>query len=175
MEDEGDRMKFHRDGTLPTKGEIFVFGSNLGGVHGAGAALVARQQFGAKPRVGVGPTGRAYAIPTKNETITEPLPLPVINAYVDQFLDYAQMHYDYDSAMKKHDARHEPLLFFVAAIGCGLAGYAHAQIAPMFKGAPDNVSFPDVWRTYLAPRAQSATDIALHGCHLHGDRRCKTC
>lgn len=132
-------MKFHKDGTLPTNGEIFVFGSNLGGIHGSGAAKVAREQFSAAYFIGVGPTGYAYAIPTKNETIEHSLPLTTIKRYVEQFISYA----------KEHDHIGGYPGFFVTGIGCGLAGYNAAQIAPMFKGAPSNCSFPDTWRPYL--------------------------
>ncbi|MBS3912738.1 MAG: hypothetical protein KGZ70_13105 [Hydrogenophaga sp.] len=111
---------------------IFVFGSNLAGRHGKGAALHARQTYGAKYGVGVGPTGRAYAIPTKDEQIRT-LPLECIAPYVTDFLAYAR------------DNPH--LEFAVTRIGCGLAGYMDVQIAPMFKAAPENCHLPDGWRS----------------------------
>ena len=49
--------------------EIFVFGSNLAGIHGAGAAKTAYREFGAELHVGEGMTGRCYAIPTKDEKL----------------------------------------------------------------------------------------------------------
>lgn len=110
---------------------IFVFGSNLAGRHGKGAALYARQNYGAKYGVGVGRTGSAYAIPTKDELL-ETLPLNVINEYVNDFLKYAKKNKD--------------LVFKVTKIGCGLAGYSDYQIAPMFKKAPANCILPDGWR-----------------------------
>jgi hypothetical protein len=130
-------MKFHKDGTLPQNRETFVFGSNLGGVHGSGAARVAREQFGAEYFVGAGPSGNSYAIPTKNETIEHALPLKTIDRYVQQFIRHAR---SYEGHVE----------FFVTAIGCGLAGYTFTQIAPMFKDAPDNCSFPDTWKPYLS-------------------------
>jgi hypothetical protein len=132
-------MRFHKDGTLPTSGDIFVFGSNLGGIHGSGAARVAREEFGAKLFVGVGPCGMSYAIPTKNEDVSRSLPLHVIKLYVEQFLEHVWMEY----------ADHAEQKFWVTAIGCGLAGFKHSEIAPMFRGAPDNCSFPDSWEPYL--------------------------
>lgn len=102
---------------------IFVFGSNLAGIHGAGAADEAYQNFDAKWGVGEGPTGRAYAIPTKDENI-QTLPLERIKQSVDKFIEHARQC----SAEE----------FFVTAVGCGLAGYTPEQIAPMFKDAPAN-------------------------------------
>lgn len=112
---------------------IFVFGSNLAGRHGKGAALYARQHYDAKYGVGVGRTGDSYAIPTKDKQL-HTLPLESITIYVNQFLDYARAH---------------PLLKFrVTRIGCGLAGYSDQQISPMFKNAPENCTLPDGWRSY---------------------------
>ena len=111
--------------------EIFVFGSNLAGRHGKGAALSARQKHGAVLGVGVGRTGQAYAIPTKNERL-KTLPLRSIKEYVSDFMYYAR-------------ARPE-LTFNVTKVGCGLAGYAESQIAPMFRYAPDNCILPEGWR-----------------------------
>jgi len=107
--------------------EIFVFGSNLAGRHGRGAALTARRMFGAKYGVGAGPTGQCYAIPTKDRDLRV-LPVPVIRTYVDDFLEYATAH--------------RGLRFLVTEIGCGLAGYHPKQIAPLFLYAPDNVLLP---------------------------------
>ena len=110
--------------------EIFVFGSNLAGRHGKGAALHARKHYGAVYGVGWGRTGDAWAIPTKDKSLRT-LPLDRIKEYVNVFLI---------------TAREEPQnTFKVTAIGTGLAGYKHEQIAPMFKGAPDNCVLPDEW------------------------------
>lgn len=110
---------------------IFVFGSNLAGRHGKGAALYARQNHGAIYGRGSGRQGNSYAIPTKDENLRT-LPLDQIKAWVDVFVDYARNH------------PHEQ--FQVTAIGTGLAGYRHEQIAPMFKGAPPNCQLPEEWR-----------------------------
>jgi hypothetical protein len=115
-------------------GEIFVFGSNLAGRHGAGSALQAVKHHHAVYGVGVGPTGTAYAIPTKDEKLGV-LPLSVIRGHVIDFLNYAE--------------RNPQLHFRIVAIGCGLAGYTPEQIAPMFADAPDNCILPDVFHTAL--------------------------
>lgn len=115
-------------------GTIFVFGSNLAGRHGLGAAKTARQQYGAQYGVGVGRTGNAYAIPTKGRNM-EVLALFDIQRGCEQFVMYAKAHPE--------------LSFFLTRIGCGLAGYKDHQIAPFFKGLPDNVLVPDVWAAYL--------------------------
>ena len=120
---------------------IFVFGSNLAGRHGAGAALFARRNHGAVYGVGIGRTGNAYAIPTKDEKIRT-LPLDRIAPYVTEFLDYAR--------------EHPELSFQVTRIGCGLAGYEVHQIAPMFNGASSNCVFHDDWmRAYQDCAASS--------------------
>jgi hypothetical protein len=106
---------------------IFVFGSNLAGRHGKGAALFAVMQRGAVPGQGVGRMGNSYGIPTKDEAL-KPLPLEVIAEFASRFVDYARQHPDD--------------VFELTPIGCGLAGYTPAQIAPMFRGTPDNVLMP---------------------------------
>lgn len=117
---------------------VFVFGSNLAGRHGKGAALHARQHFGAVYGVGVGRSGNSYAIPTKDEGL-RPLSLSRIRKYVDDFKDYA--------------ARNPKIQFTVTRVGCGLAGYSDHHIAPMFSGAPVNCELPEEWKKYV-PVAQ---------------------
>lgn len=107
-----------------------MFGSNLAGRHGAGAALAALEKFGAKYGQGEGLQGRSYAVPTKDAKIRT-LPLPVIKLHVDKFLDFARSRPD--------------LSFFVTRIGCGLAGYIDIDIAPMFAGSPKNCDLPEGW------------------------------
>lgn len=107
---------------------VFVFGSNQGGYHGAGAALYAVEHYGAIPRQAFGLQGRSFAIPTKSRTFTT-LPLMVIEAYVKTFL--AQAKNDYPDKV-----------FYLTPIGCGLAGLTPAEVAPMFKDAPANVILP---------------------------------
>jgi hypothetical protein len=133
-------MRFHPNGSVPPNdGDdwIFVFGSNLSGIHGAGAAKAARELYGAKLRVAEGPTGRSYAIPTKDEFFN-PLPLDHIKISVDELEMFIL---DQDNAQKN---------FWITALGTGLAGYTHEQIAPLFKDFPrSGVSFPDVWKPWL--------------------------
>lgn len=109
---------------------IFVFGSNLAGRHGKGAALYAQQHHGAIYGQGEGRQGDSYAIPTKDGQL-RPLTLDVIQACVWHFIFYAR--------------EHPELSFTVTRIGCGLAGYTDEQIAPMFWAAPDNCQFAPAW------------------------------
>ena len=109
--------------------EIFVFGSNLAGMHGGGAARFAFQRFGAQMGIGVGPTGKCYAIPTMQGGVE------TIRPYVDDFLKYA--------------TQHPELRFYVTEIGCGIAGFTPEQIAPLFLAGRDinNVYLPlQFWR-----------------------------
>lgn len=104
---------------------IFVFGSNLNGWHGKGAALTARVEWGAQQGVSMGRTGQAYAIPTKG--MGRPMPvlsLDQIAEHVGEFTVYA--------------AKHLEFCFLVTEIGCGLADYIPEQIARMFRHVPYN-------------------------------------
>ena len=104
--------------------EIFVFGSNLRGMHGGGAARVAMEKFGAEWGVGVGRTGQTYAIPTMHGGVD------AIKPYVDEFVEYAKAHPE--------------LKFLVTRIGCGIAGFRDKDIAPLFAEcvALENVFLP---------------------------------
>jgi hypothetical protein len=111
---------------------IFVFGSNLAGRHGKGAAKYARHKYGAVYGVGEGPTGNAYALPTKDEKI-KTRSLDDIYQSILKFVEYANTNPD------KH--------FLLTPVGCGLAGYRKADIWPLFKKAvlPDNVYLTSSW------------------------------
>ena len=111
---------------------IFVFGSNLFGKHGKGAALEAARRHGAIYGQGVGLQGNSYAIPTKDGFLRV-LSLEVIETYVEDFRRFVLS---------------SDLQFYVTPIGTGLAGYKHEQIAPMFKGLP-RCMFVDDWFPYL--------------------------
>lgn len=111
---------------------IFVFGSNLAGKHGKGAALFAKRHHGAIYGQGEGLQGQSYAIPTKDRCL-RPLPLTTIEHHVTIFLLFA--------------AAHPELTFQVTRIGCGLAGYTDRDIAPFFRGAPRNCLLPGEWRS----------------------------
>lgn len=114
---------------------VFVFGSNLAGRHGKGAALYARQHRGAIYGQREGRQGDSYAIPTKDENLRT-LPLARIRDHVEIFLRYAE--------------RHSDERFQVTAIGTGLAGHRHEDIAPMFAAAPSNCDLPDEWIPIIA-------------------------
>lgn len=116
------------------KNEIFVFGSNLAGRHGKGAAYFALMNYGAIYGNGVGIQGSAYAIPTKDWNI-RPLSLPTIELYVSNFMQFARDNPQYN--------------FKVTRIGCGLAGYSNECIAPMFKASPNNCIFSSQWEEIL--------------------------
>ena len=118
---------------IPTPDQIFVFGSNLPGLHGKGAAKFAVQRFGAIYGHGEGPQGQAYAIPTKQRW-NKTMPLKNIKVHVSKFIEYARANPDKS--------------FFVTKIGCGLAGYTEEMIAPMFADAPINCDLPWGWRDY---------------------------
>lgn len=111
--------------------EVFVFGSNLAGRHGKGAALHALKHHGAIYGLGVGMQGKCYAIPTKDAKLRT-LPLEEIRRYVNTFKAFA--------------VRNPFFIFNVTRIGCGLAGYTDSQIAPLFKDAPINCNLPEGWR-----------------------------
>lgn len=118
---------------------IFVFGSNLAGRHGAGAAATARVVHGAEYGVGLGITGNAYALPTKDHNIQK-LNLVDIKNFVEMFLDFA-----------RNNPQHE---FQVTRVGCGLAGYTDSDIAPMFYDAPSNCLFDEKWHKYLPRKVE---------------------
>jgi hypothetical protein len=115
--------------TKLSSNEIFVFGSNLSGRHGKGAALLAKNKFGAIYGVAEGLQGQSYAIPTKNEQL-KTLSLGIINDKVNTFINFAIKNKQY--------------IFLVTAIGTGLAGYKFEDIAPMFKPCMDidNIKLP---------------------------------
>lgn len=104
--------------------EIFVFGSNLDGFHGGGAARIAMERFGAVWGQGVGLQGQCYAIPTMQGGVE------TIKPYVDEFIAFAGQHPEYK--------------FLVTRIGCGIAGFADEEMAPLFQEAlnVENIILP---------------------------------
>ena len=108
-------------------GEIFVFGSNLAGMHGGGAAYVAYRKFGAIMGQGVGLQGQSYGIPTMQGGVE------TIRPYVDEFIAFARQHPE--------------LTFLVTRIGCGIAGFKNEEISPLFAKAHDvdNIVLPKGW------------------------------
>ena len=107
--------------------EIFVFGSNLRGMHGGGAAYIAYRKFGAIMGKGVGLQGQSYAIPTMQGGVE------TIRPYVDEFIWFAKQHPD--------------LTFLVTRIGCGIAGFTDDEISPLFEEAHEveNIVLPPNW------------------------------
>ena len=108
-------------------GEIFVFGSNLRGMHGGGAAYAAYRKFGAIMGQGVGLHGQSYAIPTMQGGVE------TIRPHVDEFIEFAK--------------NHPELTFLVTRIGCGIAGFTDEEISPLFEKAHDveNIVLPEGW------------------------------
>ena len=104
--------------------EIFVYGSNLAGAHGGGAAWLAYRRFGAVWGEGVGLHGRTYAIPTMQGGVD------TVKPYVDDFILFSK--------------EHKELTFLVTRIGCGIAGFRNEEIAPLFKDAicVENIILP---------------------------------
>lgn len=107
--------------------EIFVFGSNLEGMHGGGAAYIAYRKFGAIMGQGVGLQGQSYGIPTMQGGVE------TIRPYVDEFIQFAK--------------EHQNLTFLVTRIGCGIAGFTDEEISPLFAEAHDvaNIVLPAGW------------------------------
>lgn len=107
--------------------EIFVFGSNLQGSHGGGAAAIAAKQFGAIWGQGVGLQGQSYGIPTMHGGIDK------IKPYVDHFIQFAKQN--------------PHLKFLVTRIGCGIAGFTEQEMAPLFAEgvSVENVYLPDTF------------------------------
>lgn len=115
---------------------IFVFGSNLGGRHGAGAALTALREYGAILGVEghMGFHGNSYAIPTKDGSLRT-LTLKEINVYVENFISFA--------------INQQKREFQVTRIGCGRARLRDQDMAKMFENAPSNCYFDEKWELYL--------------------------
>jgi hypothetical protein len=132
--------------------EVFVFGANLLGLHGAGAALYAKRNGWARQGVfgelDNGPKGMSYGIPTKDEAL-----IPLRPEEIDFFVkDFIQL------AWEKPQLR-----FLVTPIGCGLAGYKSEIIAPMFRNAPSNVLLPKCFTEALAPLQPLPIDASITG------------
>lgn len=117
----------------PSDPRVFVFGSNLAGIHGAGAAQYAYRDLGADWGRGIGLSSnrRTYALPTKDRLI-QTLPLLTIAKYVADFIHFASFV-------------QPQLRFFVSEVGCGLAGYTPEEMKPMFEFAPGNCDLPPGW------------------------------
>lgn len=110
--------------------EVFVFGSNESGIHGAGAAKLAKEKFGAIEGKGYGPAGQSFAIPTKDWGLDQ-IPLHALECFIMRFIGYA--------------LRNPNKKFLVTKIGCGLAGFTPEQVASFFEVAKHipNISLPE--------------------------------
>jgi hypothetical protein len=117
-----------------TTRRIFVFGSNLSGIHGGGAARYAYDHYGAEWGVGEGLTGDCYALPTKEANVRDARSVADISQSVARFLEFA--------------AAHPELTLHVTRVGCGLAGFVDEQIAPMFFDAGSNCEFDPAWSKF---------------------------
>jgi len=113
--------------------DIFVFGSNLRGIHGAGAARYAVLHHGAIYRQGIGLQGCSYGIPTKDREL-QTLPLEHVEMEVAVFIAFARLHPE--------------LTFNITPIGCGLDGFKRSQIEPLFATIPSNCRFAKTWNDY---------------------------
>ena len=113
------------------KGNIFVFGSNKAGRHGAGAAKLAKDKFEAEYGVGEGLTGRAYAFPTLDENF-EKLDLKEIKKSVNKLNKCAK-----ENSFK---------IFLLTKVGCGLAGYKEDEIKKLFSDMELNIIKPRGWK-----------------------------
>lgn len=121
---------------------VFVFGSNLRGIHGAGAALSAVHFHGAQVGLGVGLQGGSYAIPTCSLPGT-PLPLDVVRLYVLQFAAFVDIV----------KATNWAVMFKVTRVGCGYAGFKDEQMAPLFNACdPSMCQFDASWQPWLKKR-----------------------
>lgn len=132
-----DNLKYTPDHiTHLGEDEVFVFGSNLAGMHGGGAARTAVKLFGAKMGQGVGMQGQSYAIPTMQGGVE------TIKPYVDDFIELAR---EWDQTT-----------FYVTRIGCGIAGFTDEEIAPLFDKAYDlyNVRLPKSFADIIRRRRE---------------------
>lgn len=123
--------EFYNDGNRVTPGnisrlaanEVFVFGSNAGGMHGGGAARYAMEHFGAVMGEGHGLHGKSYAIDSMSG-------ISVMADEVNTFAEFAKAHPE--------------KMFLVTPIGCGIAGYSASAVAPLFECCKNisNVTLP---------------------------------
>lgn len=136
------RARFHKDGTLPQQETtVFVFGSNLRGRHGKGAALIAAEKFGAIEGQADGFMGRSFGVPTKDENIRS-IPFGMLDIYIGHLCASAKLNPSKN--------------FFVTRIGCGLAGNSDKDMAKMIRRIATemqydlrNCSFAEEWKPFM--------------------------
>ena len=134
--------------------QIVVVGTNLAGIHGAGAAQQAYREFGLQWGVGEGPSGRCYALPTKDERI-QTRSLKDIQHSVLRFMAYV--------------IEHPELEFLLTPVGCGLAGYSPADIAPMFGLPPYNLVLPESFKPYVQAASERMAQNLYDYCMQEDD------
>ena len=128
--------------------EVFVFGSNLQGLHGGGAAHYAYEHFGAEWGQGVGLYGQSYAIPTMQGGVA------TIKPYVDGFIQFATAHSELD--------------FLVTEIGCGIAGFTPQDIAPLFfRIIEDDIRNVYLPESFYAVYEDGSRDVYYKVCECH--------
>ena len=111
--------------------QIFVFGSNLAGIHGAGAAWQAHKNFGARYGTGEGLTGQCYAFPTLDGGFHQ---LPM-----ERLIEARDLLYQTASLRPEKQ-------FLLTKVGCGLAGFAEETMRGLFMNPPENLILPEDWR-----------------------------
>lgn len=127
----------YKDVTQLKENQVFVFGSNLAGRHGRGAALAALRKFGAVYGQGEGLQGQSYGIPTKDKLIRT-LPITSVKSHIERFIKFAKVNLQQE--------------FIVTPVGCGLAGFHPKTIAPMFEGCSSNVILPECFKKVLGDK-----------------------
>lgn len=130
--------------------EVFVFGSNLQGIHAGGAARFAVLKFGAEMGNPNGIQGQSYAIPTLSKPGGLPnhkLPLSEIGKYVNEFISFA--------------SQHPNVFFYVTPIGCGIAGFTEEEIAPLFSECinMENIALPKSFFSVLGVQENNTDEI----------------
>lgn len=143
--DEDPNRLWHSSDNHVKDDTIFVFGSNLAGRHGTGAAKYALS-LGARYGTGIGLSGKTYAIPTKDENLNV-ISIEEISSFVEHFKSFARSR--------------STEYFYVSRIGCGLAGYADSQIAPLFDDSPDNCILPLDWMMYVSLDSTRTASVAF--------------
>lgn len=145
---------------------VFVFGSNLKGIHGKGAAATAHKFFGAQFGKGDGYTGQAYALATKYDPKTS-LSIDEVAKNIRKFASVTDMSLFATELAPGVERDDFMPFFYVTPVGTGLAGFSHEQIAPLFQGVV-NCWLPDIWEPFLGPypgiaRAYQDDFIRRHG------------
>ena len=125
---------FHNEGRIAQSGWVWVFGSNVTGIHAAGEARMAKNNFGAVYGVSEGRMRDSYAIPVKSKNL-QSLPIPTLQDNVARFFEHVK------SCPRER--------FYITKVGCGTGEYKDELVAPLFMDAPPNCSFSADWKHHL--------------------------